>query len=156
MNQKYCIGLDVHKNQTTFAVKDFKGATLMEGKCATQYKDPSKNLSKYIEKSSVVMEACTSYYHLYENMKKNDIDVHVANVIQLRKCVGKNDKIDKLSDEIELVKKGVSTKKITLPSYCIHAPSLHPLGHTIFSKLTYPLDSQNLSNTLQSGLFASQ
>lgn len=94
MEQKYCIGLDVHKEQTTYAVKNNKGVTLMEGKCATQYKDISQNLSKYIEKSSVVMEACTSYYHLYENMKKNNLDVHVANVIQLRKCIGKNDKID--------------------------------------------------------------
>jgi transposase len=94
MNQKYCIGLDVHKEQTTYAVKNNKGVTLMEGECATQYKDISNNLSKYIGKSSVVMEACTSYYHLYENMKKNNIDVHVANVIQLRKCIGKNDKID--------------------------------------------------------------
>jgi len=94
MDQKYCIGLDVHKNQTTYAVKNNKGVTLMEGKCATQYKDLSSNLSKYIDKSSIVMEACTCYYHLYENMKKEGLDVHVANVIQLRKCVGKNDKID--------------------------------------------------------------
>jgi transposase len=94
MNKKYCIGLDVHKNQTTYAVKNSKGVTVMEGKCATQYKDISKVLSKYIEDSSVVMEACTSYYHLYENLKKNEIDVHVANVIQLRKCIGKNDKMD--------------------------------------------------------------
>lgn len=94
MKQKYCIGLDVHKNQTTFAVKNSNGVTLIEGKCATQYEDLSKNLSKYIEQSSVIMEACTCYYHLYENMKKDNIDVHVANVIQLRKCVGKNDKLD--------------------------------------------------------------
>jgi len=94
MQQKYYIGLDVHKKQTTYAVKNNKGVTVMEGKCATQYKDISKNLSKYINKSSVIMEACTSYYHLYENMKKNGIDVHVANVIQLRKCIGKNDKMD--------------------------------------------------------------
>lgn len=94
MEQKYCIGLDVHKEQTTYAVKNSKGVTITEGKCATQYKDISKNLSKYINKSSIVMEACTSYYHLYESMKKNDIDVHVANVIQLRKCIGKNDRVD--------------------------------------------------------------
>ena len=94
MNQKYCIGLDVHKAQTTFAVKNSKGVTVMEGKCATQYKDLSNNLSKYLDKSSVIMEACTCYYHLYENMKKNNVDVHVANVIQLRKCIGKNDKMD--------------------------------------------------------------
>lgn len=94
MKQKYYIGLDVHKNQTTYAVRNNNGVTLLQGKCATQYEDLSRNLVKYIDKSAVIMEACTCYYHLYENMKNNKIDVHVANVIQLRKCIGKNDKID--------------------------------------------------------------
>ena len=94
MNQEYCIGLDVHKSQTTFSVKSKEGITLAEGECATQYRDIKKNLSEYLDKASIVMEACTSYYHLYESMKKDKIDVHVANVIQLRKCIGKNDKID--------------------------------------------------------------
>jgi len=30
MNQKYCIGLDVHKEQTTYAVKNSKGVTVVK------------------------------------------------------------------------------------------------------------------------------
>jgi len=94
MEKKYYIGLDVHKRQTTYAVKDWNGLTVYSGETATQFADIQNVLIKYIKKSVVVMEACTNYYHLYKKMKENKIDVHVANVIQLRKLIGKNDKLD--------------------------------------------------------------
>jgi transposase len=94
MEKKYYIGLDVHKRQTTYAVKDWNGITLESGETATQFADLQGALVRYIKRSVVVMEACTNYYHLYKKMKEEKIDVHVANVIQLRKLIGKNDKLD--------------------------------------------------------------
>lgn len=94
MKKEYYIGLDVHKRQTTYAVKDFNGVTLESGEVATQFADIQSALVEYIKKSVVVMEACTNYYHLYKKMKEEKIDVHVANTIQLRKLIGKNDKLD--------------------------------------------------------------
>lgn len=89
MEKKYYIGLDVHKAQTTYAVKDWNGATIYHGKSATQFADLKRALNKYINNSVIVMEACTNYYHLYKQMKEEKRDVHVANVIRLRKFIGK-------------------------------------------------------------------
>lgn len=94
MKTKFYIGLDVHKKQTTYAVKDINGVTIDKGSCATQFEDLHKLLSKYLMHAAVIMEACTNYYHLYKKMKEAQIDVHVANVIQLRKVIGKNDILD--------------------------------------------------------------
>lgn len=94
MEKKYYIGLDVHKRQTTYAVKNWDGVTVDQGQVATQFSDVQKVLNEYLNDAVVVIEACTSYYHLYKQMKENRIDVHVANVIQLRKLIGKNDKLD--------------------------------------------------------------
>jgi len=94
MKTKFYIGLDVHKKQTTYAVKDKNGVTVVKGRCSTQFEDLYKALSSYLKRGSVIMEACTHYYHLYRKMKEAQIDVHVANVIQLRKVIGKNDVLD--------------------------------------------------------------
>lgn len=104
MKKKYYIGLDVHKRQTTYAVKDWNGATLASGEVATQFADLQSVLVEYIDNGVVVMEACTNYYHLYQKMKEKKIDVHVANVIQLRKLIGKNDVLDakRLADMLRL------------------------------------------------------
>lgn len=94
MKKKYYIGLDVHKRQTTYAVKDWNGVTVSNGQVATQFDDLCDVLAAYIKDSLIVMEACTSYYHLYQKMKEQKMDVHVANVIKLRKLTTKNDKLD--------------------------------------------------------------
>lgn len=94
MKKKYYIGLDVHKNQTTYAVKNWDGATVLEGQVATQFVDLYEALNDYITDSVIIMEACTCYYHLYQKMKDKKLDVHVANVLQLRKLIGKNDRLD--------------------------------------------------------------
>lgn len=104
MAKKYYIGLDVHKEQTTYAVKDWDGATVASGKVATQFADLQSVLGEYMNEAIVAMEACTNYYSLYKKMKEGKIDVHVANVLQLRKVIGKNDKLDseRLADMLRL------------------------------------------------------
>lgn len=104
MIKKYYVGLDVHKAQTTYAVKDWNGATVASGQTATQFADLQNILGDYLENAVVAIEACTSYYSLYKRMKERKIDVHVANTIQLRKVIGKNDKLDseRLADMLRL------------------------------------------------------
>jgi transposase len=94
MVKKYYIGLDVHKKQTTYAVKDSDGKTIESGKCATQFEDLDSAIGNFFKEGEIIMEACNNYYHLYKKMKEKKIDVHVANVIHLRKIIGKNDRAD--------------------------------------------------------------
>lgn len=103
-NKKFYIGLDVHKRQTTYVVKDWNGATVAEGQTATVFRDLYSVLEPYLLHCVIAMEACTSYYKLYQGFKKKGVDVKVANVIHLRKLVGKNDIIDarRLADMLRI------------------------------------------------------
>ena len=104
MKKEYYIGLDVHKRQTTYTVKDWDGVTVASGKTATVFSDINNEIGKYMQDGIVAVEACTNYYHLYRSMKDNNINVKVANVIQLRKVIGKNDRVDsaRLADMLRL------------------------------------------------------
>ena len=103
-NAKYFIGLDVHKEKTTYVVKDRLGNILLEGETATLYSELLERLKPYLNLSSIGLEASTSYYTLYQQFLKNGYTIKVANTIQLRQLITKNDKLDakRLSEMLRL------------------------------------------------------
>ena len=104
MKWKYFIGLDVHKEKTTYAVRDRLGSILLEGEAATRYSELYERLKPYLKSSVIGLEASTSYYTLYQNFLKNNYCAKVANTIQLRQLIAKNDKLDarRLSEMLRL------------------------------------------------------
>lgn len=104
MKTKYFIGLDVHKEKTTYVVKDRIGNILMEGEAATLYPELHGRLKPYLRLSMTGLEASTSYYALYQEFLKDGYDIKVANTIQLRQLITKNDKLDarRLSEMLRL------------------------------------------------------
>jgi len=103
-NMKYFVGLDVHKEKTSYCVRDRLGNILLEGEAATLYMELSQKLKSYLATSKIGLEASTSYYTLYQNFLKNGYDIRVANTIQLRQLIAKNDKLDakRLSEMLRL------------------------------------------------------
>jgi transposase len=101
---RFCIGLDVHINKTDYAVRTAKGDIVLEGYCATTYPDLKSILEPYLCSSVVGIESCTAFYPLYDGFKNDDVNVKVANVLQIRQLVAKNDKLDarRLSDMLRL------------------------------------------------------
>jgi len=93
-NKKYFIGLDVHKKKTTHVVRDRIGNVILEGETATLYSELYERLEPYLKSSVIGLESCTSYYTLYQNFLKNNYNIKVANTIQLRQLIAKNDKLD--------------------------------------------------------------
>ena len=93
-NKKYFIGLDVHKKKTTHVVRDRIGNIVLEGETATLYSELYERLEPYLKSSIIGLESCTSYYTLYQNFLKNNYNIKVANTIQLRQLIAKNDKLD--------------------------------------------------------------
>jgi transposase len=93
-NKKYFIGLDVHKKKTTHVVKDRIGNVILEGETATIYSELYDRLEPYLKSSIIGLESCTSYYTLYQNFLKNNYSIKVANTIQLRQLIAKNDTLD--------------------------------------------------------------
>ena len=104
MKTKYFIGLDVHKKKTTYVVRDKIGNILNEGKTATLYPELYVQLKTYFTGAKIGLEASTSYYTLYQEFLKNGFDIKVANTIQLRQLIAKNDKLDarRLSEMLRL------------------------------------------------------
>ena len=103
-NTKYFIGLDVHKKKTTYVVKGRIGNILLEGETATLYSELYERLEPYLKQSIIGLESCTSYYTLYQHFLKNNYNINVANTIQLRQLIAKNDKLDakRLSEMLRL------------------------------------------------------
>ena len=103
-NTKYFIGLDVHKEKTTYVVRDKIGNILLEGETATLYTELQERLKPYLNLSIIGLEASTSYYTLYQQFLKNGNTIKVANTIQLRQLITKNDKLDakRLSEMLRL------------------------------------------------------
>jgi len=93
-NKKYFIGLDVHKKKTTHVVKDGIGNVILEGETATLYSELYERLEPYLKQSIIGLESCTSYYTLYQNFFKSNYNIKVANTIQLRQLIAKNDRLD--------------------------------------------------------------
>jgi transposase len=103
-NTKYYIGLDVHKEKTSYCVRDKLGNILIEAETATLYSELEHRLKPYLAASMIGLEASTSYYTLYQNFLRNSYPVKVANTIQLRQLIAKNDKLDaqRLSEMLRL------------------------------------------------------
>jgi len=103
-NIKYYIGLDVHKEHTTYVVRDKIGNILLENETATLYSELYPRLKPYLATSLIGLEASTSYYTLYQTFLKNNYNIKVANTIQLRQLITKNDKLDakRLSEMLRL------------------------------------------------------
>ena len=94
MKTKYYIGLDVHKEQTTYAVRDRLGNVVAEGETATLYDELKPQLKPCLRSSQIALESSTSYYALYQNFRKDSHDIKVANTVQLRQLIAKSDPLD--------------------------------------------------------------
>lgn len=103
-NTKYYIGLDVHKEKTTYVARDKLGNILRDGECATLYSELYERLKPYLDSSEIGLQSSTSYYTLYQGFIKNGYNIKVANTIQLRQLIAKNDKLDtkRLSEMLRL------------------------------------------------------
>ena len=135
MKNKYYIGLDVHKEQTTYAVRDRNGNIVAEGQAATKYADLQGLLQPYLKDSLIGVEASTSYYTLYRMFLKNNYRIKVANTIQLRPATAKNDVLDaqRLSDMLRL---GTFPEAYIPPEDIQHLRSMVRVRHGIMEEKT--------------------
>jgi hypothetical protein len=62
-NTKYFIGMDVHKEKTTYVVKDRIGNILLEGEAATLYNELHERLKSYPKSAVIGVEALYQLLH---------------------------------------------------------------------------------------------
>ncbi len=90
----FYVGLDVHKNSISYAVRDQFGQIVVEGKTAGFYKAVKEALEPYLLSCVVGLEACCCFYHIYKGFKDDGVKVKVANMHQIRQLITKNDTLD--------------------------------------------------------------
>ena len=102
-NVEFYIGLDVHKNFTAYAVRDKERKNVKEGSCASTPQDLKANLEPYLFSCVLGLETNAEVYPIYNSFKEK-YDIRVANTIQIRTLIGKNDQLDaiRLSDMLRL------------------------------------------------------
>lgn len=102
--KQFYVGLDVHKNCTTYAVRNWEGNIVKEGECSSFFRDLWPILEPYSLLCKITLEASTYFYPLYDGFKAKGVEVAVANTIQIRRLIAKSDRLDarRLSDMLRL------------------------------------------------------
>jgi transposase len=92
----FCIGLDLHKENTYGVVLDEKtGQCVWEGNFASTYKAAKEVLEPYfVRGTKIAIEATSCFYPMYDGMKDNGLDVMVVNTVKMQKPAVKTDKRD--------------------------------------------------------------
>jgi transposase len=142
---KYFIGLDVHKEKTSYCVRDRLGNILTETETATLYSELEPRLQPYLTASIIGLEASTSYYTLYQTFLKKGYSIKVANTIQLRQLIAKNDKLDaqRLSEMLRLG---------TLPCSYIPEEKIQHLRNMVQMRHAVMQDKVRCNNRIQAFL----
>ncbi len=101
---QFYIGMDVHKVFTAYAVRSAEGSIALEGRCSTIPRDLLAALEPFLFSCIVGIESNTEVYPIYDAFRAKKLDIRVANTIQMRTLVGKNDSLDamRLSDMLRL------------------------------------------------------
>jgi len=94
MNQIY-IGMDLHKNTSTFAVKDKDGQVIDECKIATEPSAIKGYLKQYPD-SSLAVEPVSQWYFYGDLIQGLGIDVHLANPLKVKAIASARVKTDKI------------------------------------------------------------
>lgn len=98
MNQIY-IGMDLHKNTSSFSVKDKDGQVIDETKIATEPSAIKGYLRKYPD-SSLAVEPVSQWYFYGDLIQSLGIDVHLANPLKVKAIASARVKTDKIDSGV--------------------------------------------------------
>jgi transposase len=92
-NQKLFIGMDLHKNTSTFAVKDKDGNVIDRKKISTEPSAIKDYLSEF-SNASLAVEPVSQWYFYADLIQKLGIDVHLANPLKVKAIASARIKTD--------------------------------------------------------------
>lgn len=96
---KLFIGMDLHKNTSTFCVKTYDGDVVASKKVATDKNDVTKFISSIKKKSdniSLVLEPVSQWYYYADLLENLGLDVHLAHPMQVKAIASARIKTDKI------------------------------------------------------------
>ncbi len=96
---KLFIGMDLHKNTSTFCVKDLEGQEITSQKILTDKNDVSRFINSLKEKSddlSLVLEPVSQWYYYADLIQDLSVDVHLAHPMKVKAIASARIKTDKI------------------------------------------------------------
>jgi len=100
---KLFIGMDLHKNTSTFCVKDKEGKLIVSKKVNTDKNDVNRFINSIKEKSndiSLVLEPVSQWYYYADLIEKSGIDVHLAHPMKVKAIASARIKTDKIDASV--------------------------------------------------------
>jgi transposase len=95
----YYIGMDLHKNSSTFAIKDKDGKLIDSANLPTEPSAIKGYLRKYPD-SRLVLEPVSQWHFYADFLQKMDIDVHLANPLKVKAIASARIKTDKIDANV--------------------------------------------------------
>lgn len=92
-NQKYFIGLDLHKNTSTFCVKDRDGSIIDERKLATEPSEFRGYLKRYVG-AALAVEPLSQWYFYADLIQNMGLEVKLAHPKRVRAIAAARIKTD--------------------------------------------------------------
>jgi len=99
INSKLFIGMDLHKNTSTFCVKNKSGKLIASKKILTDKNDVSRFINSVKEESnniSLVLEPVSQWYYYADLIENLGVDVHLAHPLKVKAISSGKKKTDKI------------------------------------------------------------
>lgn len=105
ISNKLFIGMDLHKNTSTFCVKDKFGKLIVSKKILTDKNDVSRFINFIKEKErtdglSLALEPVSQWYYYVDLIEKLNVDVHLAHPMKVKAIASARIKTDKIDAEV--------------------------------------------------------
>lgn len=99
-NDKLYVGMDLHKNSSSFCVKDYEGNIIKEDKVLTdknQIRDFMKSLGQPV---SIVLEPVSQWYTYADMLEELGNEVHLAHPMKVKAIASARIKTDKIDANV--------------------------------------------------------
>lgn len=94
------IGMDLHKNTSTFVVKNKDGKFIDSDKIQTEPSAVKGYLKKFDDNLSLVLEPVSQWHFYADLLQKMNIDVHLANPLKVKAIASSRVKTDKIDANV--------------------------------------------------------
>ena len=120
-NNKLFVGMDLHKNTSSFCVKDYAGTILRQEKILTDKNQIRDFMLSLGSTASIVLEPVSQWYTYADMLEQLGHDVHLAHPMKVKAIASARIKTDKIDASVlaDLLRSNL------LPALNYKTPFLH-------------------------------
>ena len=100
INNKLFVGMDLHKNSSTFCVKDYEGNTVRREKTLTDKNQIRDFMQSLGQPASIVLEPVSQWYTYADMLEELGHDVHLAHPLKVKAIASARIKTDKIDANV--------------------------------------------------------